>query len=339
LAPDGTQKWAFGVAGDGNIASSPAIGADGTIYVGSHAGYVYAINPDGTQKWTFATIGAASSTFGVDSSPAIGADGTVYVGSWDGHLYAINPDGSQKWAFDAGAGVTSSPAIGADGTVSIGSVDGHLFALGSAPSNTPTATAVRSYAQTPIPTATPTPFDRDGDGITNPVDNCPNDFNPAQSDGDHTGVGDMCDSGTPEPLTLSRVHLKTGPNGTISIRAKLDATEWGSLADAMAGGLTVGVIGAGLPAPEVLSFSGVRCIALSVSRITCAGTRGETARFTKQRKANVFNVNISATGRTFSPPLTSSGVQVVLSTGALDRRDAIPSCKVPRSGKSATCKK
>ena len=37
------------------INSSPAIGADGTIYVGSMDNYLYAINPDGTQQWAFAT--------------------------------------------------------------------------------------------------------------------------------------------------------------------------------------------------------------------------------------------------------------------------------------------
>ncbi len=48
---DGTQKWAFPT---GNaVRSSPAIGADGTLYVGSGDGNLYAINPDGTQEWAF----------------------------------------------------------------------------------------------------------------------------------------------------------------------------------------------------------------------------------------------------------------------------------------------
>ena len=63
--------------------SSPAIGADGTVYVGSHDSNLYALNPDGTEKWSF-TAGKA-----VSSSPAIGADGTIYVGSHDNNFYAI----------------------------------------------------------------------------------------------------------------------------------------------------------------------------------------------------------------------------------------------------------
>ena len=35
--------------------SSPAIGRDGTIYVGSLDNSLYAINPDGSQKWEFET--------------------------------------------------------------------------------------------------------------------------------------------------------------------------------------------------------------------------------------------------------------------------------------------
>ena len=66
------------------VYSSPAIGFDGTIYVGSWDYYLYAINPtNGTQKWKFPTGNWAY------SSPAIGSDGTIYVGSGDGYLYAI----------------------------------------------------------------------------------------------------------------------------------------------------------------------------------------------------------------------------------------------------------
>ena len=58
--------------------SSPAIGSDGTVYVGSYDKKLYAINgKSGVKLWEFETGGA------VDSSPAIGSDGTVYVGSND----------------------------------------------------------------------------------------------------------------------------------------------------------------------------------------------------------------------------------------------------------------
>jgi len=127
---DGTVKWSF-ETGDG-IESSPAIGSDGTVYVGSWDNNLYAINPDGTEKWHFTTGGL------VRSSPAIGADGTIYVGSFDGNFYAVNPDGTEKWHLSISASV-SSPAIGSDGTIYVGSWDHKLYAIGgpTAPENLP----------------------------------------------------------------------------------------------------------------------------------------------------------------------------------------------------------
>ena len=67
--------------------SSPAIGSDGTVYVGSWDNKLYAINgKSGVKLWEFETGGS------VNSSPAIGSDGTVYVGSDDKKLYAIKTD-------------------------------------------------------------------------------------------------------------------------------------------------------------------------------------------------------------------------------------------------------
>ncbi len=84
INPDGGQKWKFTTGGP--VDSSPAIGTDGTIYVGSNDDNVYAINPDGNRKWKFTT---ATGAF-VFSSPAVGADGTIYIGSQDRNLYAAH---------------------------------------------------------------------------------------------------------------------------------------------------------------------------------------------------------------------------------------------------------
>ena len=83
----GTPIWEF-VTGR-QVNSSPAIGSDGTFYVGSGYGNdkLYAINgKTGVKLWEFETES------GVRSSPAIGSDGTVYVGSFIGKLYAIKTD-------------------------------------------------------------------------------------------------------------------------------------------------------------------------------------------------------------------------------------------------------
>ena len=136
-------KWTYDMGGSSDlpgITSSPAIGADGTIYVGSADDTVRAFNPNGTQKWSFDT------NEWIFSSPAIGPDGTIYVGSqqhksWheslapdkqDGHLWALNPNGTLKWSFETTDGwILSSPAIGNDGSIYFGSGDGKLYALTS----------------------------------------------------------------------------------------------------------------------------------------------------------------------------------------------------------------
>lgn len=76
-----------------SIDSSPAIGSDGTIYIGSDDGRLYAINSNGTLKWQY-TTGTGNY---IDTSPAISSDGTIYIGSVDNNLYAINLDGTLKW--------------------------------------------------------------------------------------------------------------------------------------------------------------------------------------------------------------------------------------------------
>lgn len=125
-------KWKFDT-GNG-VESSPAIGSDGTIYVGTFSDNFYAINPDGTLKWKFTREGEH-----FRSSPTLDQDGTIYViaavdlrplynPTLDSYedmfgiptLYALNPDGTLKWEFTAGglaSGILYSPAIAEDGTI------------------------------------------------------------------------------------------------------------------------------------------------------------------------------------------------------------------------------
>ncbi|MFP4611536.1 MAG: PQQ-binding-like beta-propeller repeat protein, partial [Thiohalophilus sp.] len=117
----GDELWSF-VTGD-SVFSSPVLGDDGTVYVGSADNKVYALNPDGSEKWSFETGSD------VESSPALGDDGTVYAGSVDNTVYALNPDGSEKWSFATGNSVFSSPVLGDDGTVYVSSGDTNVYAL------------------------------------------------------------------------------------------------------------------------------------------------------------------------------------------------------------------
>jgi outer membrane protein assembly factor BamB len=105
------------------VRSSPAVDSDGKIYFGSDDVYVYALHPDVVRYWEYKTEGYVS------SSPAIGSDGTIYVGSGDDNLWALTSEGKFKWKYTTGGDVASSAAIGEDGTIYVGSDDGCLYAI------------------------------------------------------------------------------------------------------------------------------------------------------------------------------------------------------------------
>ncbi len=119
------MRWSFET--DSDVLSSPAVGEDGTIYVGSNDGYLYAINPNGTEEWSVHLDGGD-----VESSPAIGEDGTIYVGlSYHLHdecLIAVDAEtGDIEWRADTGSGVISSPVIGEDGTIYVASTNNAML--------------------------------------------------------------------------------------------------------------------------------------------------------------------------------------------------------------------
>jgi len=157
-------KWSF--ATGGRVQSSPAIAADGTIYVGSDDSRIYALHPDGSLKWSYKTgrgipctpvVGPGGVVYVISDqlyaleadgklkwsypvnaewdffgSAGLGPDGTIYVGSsYESKLYALNPDGSLKWSRVIDGPITSSVAIGADGVLYFGSLSGTLYAVRS----------------------------------------------------------------------------------------------------------------------------------------------------------------------------------------------------------------
>jgi outer membrane protein assembly factor BamB len=109
--------WKFKT--DGLVRSSPAIDANGRIYIGSDDGNLYAINSDGSLAWKYYT-----GTM-VRSSPAIDIKNRIYfvTGENDNSaLTAVDIDGQYMWKLDlTGDCSGSSPNIAEDGTIYINS--------------------------------------------------------------------------------------------------------------------------------------------------------------------------------------------------------------------------
>ena len=145
-AGTGPDVPVWNVPNEGSYFGGPAIGPDGTIYIGtSEAGVsdtrtthgLYAVDRNGRTKWKY-TTGKS-----IKSSPVIGPDGTIYIMvgigtdtdayGLDSSLHAVDPQGRKKWecpnlgSFGVGP-VPDSPAIAKDGTIYVSGAH-DLFAL------------------------------------------------------------------------------------------------------------------------------------------------------------------------------------------------------------------
>lgn len=155
------RAWRYQAGG--RITAQPVLADDGTIYIGTHARELHAVDGEGRERWRarlhqriwsaaavvddtvyvgsdagafFALDRADGSTRwrvrvrdDADGAPAIGEDGTLYFTAGS-HLLAADSDGHVRWRFAAaGPFLLSSPAIDSDGTLYLGSIDDHLYAI------------------------------------------------------------------------------------------------------------------------------------------------------------------------------------------------------------------
>lgn len=130
-------RWSFHPPGGSSWHATPAIGRDGTVYVGFSTnsgkpdaeGALYALRSptagiEPRVLWSV-DLGPGRQT----SSPTIGPDGTIYAMGGEGRLSAISPEGRVKWTAQTGPTLKGSPALGPDGTVYISSMSGKLYAV------------------------------------------------------------------------------------------------------------------------------------------------------------------------------------------------------------------
>ena len=171
----GDERWRYETEGASHVSAefgfdrksiiaSPAI-SDGTVYVGSRDGFMYALDratgefkwrADHSVSWAMSSpairqgvlysgtsdgqfihalaVGSGEEDWRSDaagytwSSPAV-AGNTVYIGDGGGYLRALDlSSGDERWSYKAKDGVLSSPVV-ADGVVYFGSDDGAVYAL------------------------------------------------------------------------------------------------------------------------------------------------------------------------------------------------------------------
>ncbi len=120
-------RWTYRT--QASVEASPTIGSDGTIYLASTDGLLYALTPSGRLRWVFAAKDSIVST------PAIAPDGAIHFADLEGGYYAVRPDGSLKWSVSLASGdreyrAISSPVIAPDGRSYIGAWNDHFFAFG-----------------------------------------------------------------------------------------------------------------------------------------------------------------------------------------------------------------
>jgi outer membrane protein assembly factor BamB len=143
LSPsDGSVRWYCSLGADDHCFASPAIGADGKIYVATQPGLVYAVSMTGQIVWTFNLMSSGFSGI-LRSSPAIDNAGSVYfginTGSPSSAFFVLNSDGTLKWKFEPADlpsdvpsthfDIYSSPAIGSDSCVYFGQEFGRVYTL------------------------------------------------------------------------------------------------------------------------------------------------------------------------------------------------------------------
>jgi ABC-type dipeptide/oligopeptide/nickel transport system permease subunit len=98
------------------FSGGPLVAADGTVYVASRGGRLYALGPDGNLLWQ------ADLAAGAVGSPALNAGGDIHVADAQGGLSAYAPDGTLRWRFQSEAGdlATAGTVVAPDGTTYYG---------------------------------------------------------------------------------------------------------------------------------------------------------------------------------------------------------------------------
>lgn len=123
IQSSGVLAWSYDAPTD-ELRGGPAVGPDGSVYVGSMDQNVYAVTATGQKKWTQNTGGK------IEGSPVVAPNGLLYIGNDQGTFLALSTaTGAPAWSFQCGGPVQGSGAVDNAGSVFFGSFDQHVYAL------------------------------------------------------------------------------------------------------------------------------------------------------------------------------------------------------------------
>jgi hypothetical protein len=185
ITPNGKQKW---VSLIGSTSGPAAIAADGTIVVMSEDENLRAIHPDGTPSWT-CKLQSFADTY---SAPAIAPDGTIYVIN-SSALFSVSSAGTLNWS--QSRTFTSNVALGADGTIYVNDLQ-HLYAIH------PNQVGAWTF---PVP----------GDTISDPVVGPDGTIYVAAEGGHVDAVNPDGSSRWTKPIAAGVTQVELGPDGTV----------------------------------------------------------------------------------------------------------------------------
>jgi outer membrane protein assembly factor BamB len=126
MAAPGDVAWSLDLPGGVKTYGSPAVSANGTLYIGTYdgatRGNLTAVSPDGTREWTTRLCSGT-----MLSAPALSPNGTIYIRTYgagaptEDNLTAVSPNGTKAWTVKLGKSkLRSSPAVSSNGTIYIG---------------------------------------------------------------------------------------------------------------------------------------------------------------------------------------------------------------------------
>jgi sugar lactone lactonase YvrE len=122
--PDGRLRWQ---TTNGTFYSSPTLAPDGSVLVSSQEGWIHLVR-DGTNVWRYQTSAVNR------GAAAFASPNLIYAPGPAGQLLTLTLAGSNVWQAPAGSLWSSSPAIAPDGTIYVSTAEGEVVSVfGAAP--------------------------------------------------------------------------------------------------------------------------------------------------------------------------------------------------------------